>query len=94
MIKLEKLDKRHAGSAYFSHRAYITGLSSKDKGKEFLEVREWCWTTLGASCELNLYPESAKANWAWRIDDESSYRKDYYIYLTEEARTHFALKWI
>ena len=92
MLKLEKLDRRHNGSTWFTHRAYVSGTA--DRVKKFLEIREWAWTTFGPSCELNLYPASAKANWAWRVDDESSFRKEYYIYLTEEARTHFALKWI
>jgi hypothetical protein len=94
MLKLETLDRRHDGHQYFTHRVYVSGLSSTDKGKEFIEVRKWCWETFGPSCELSLYQHSEKEKWAWRIDDQKSYSKQYYIYLTEEARTHFALKWI
>ena len=94
MFKLEKLDKRHNGSAWFTHRAYVTGLPAADKSKEFLEIREWCWTTFGPSCELDIYHHSSRANWAWRFNNEKSYAIGHYIYLTDEARSLFIMKWI
>ena len=94
MLKLEKLDRRHNGSAWFTHRAYVTGLPAADKAKEFIEVREWCWATFGPSCELAIYNHHPRrANWAWRYDDSSSYDTQHYIYFTEEARSLFTLKW-
>ena len=90
MMLLEKLDGRHQGNLWFTHRSWFP----KRDTKAFLDVREWCWNTFGPSCELGLYSESKQANWAWRVDEERSYSVNYYIYLTEDARALFALKWI
>ncbi len=93
MLTLEKLDRRHSGNTRFTHRVFISGMGAQSNGKKFLELREWCWNTLGPSCELSLCYLNEATSWAWRMDDQKSFNQ-YYIYLTEEARTHFALKWI
>jgi hypothetical protein len=98
-MKIDILDKRHAGHTIFTHRVRIEVKDSSVHGAreaEFLKIREWCWEQFGPGCErdfAHLMPHGVlnEYRWAWYIDPNSSYKL--YIYLKEETMTLFALKW-
>lgn len=90
-LKLIKLDGRFDGWQWFSHRAEV--LYGDGMRTDYITIRQWCWENFGPSSELKLFywhPEP-KPNWCFFYDREN---RGYYIYLTEQARTHFALKWL
>lgn len=96
---IKKTDKRHSGNAIFE---YVVDIQSpgmgrrRDRLQQFLLVREWCWTAMGASCErdhwLFLHDTDAQPNdrWCWHTDFGN-----FKIYLcTEKEANWFKLKWL
>ena len=96
---IKKTDKRHTGSTIFE---YVVDVQNPGMGRrreriqQFLEVREWCWNTLGASSErehwLELYQTNQQSNerWCWHTDFGN-----FKIYLrTEKEANWFKLKWL
>lgn len=85
-MKLIRLDKRYAGHDYFTHCVNFT----RHEKLKFVEVREWCWTNFGASCELehyHLYTEPKV--WAWEV---SQYNTRIYL-KTDREINWYTLKW-
>lgn len=97
-FKIEKLDGRHKGSSYFSHRVLVQGLKL-ERLKEFQTVREWCWATWGPSCEREIYLsfafnkiENRPLHWAWHYEVQFD---ECYIYITGPKELElFTLKWL
>lgn len=101
MIEIRKTDKRHAGHDHF---AYVLEVKS-NPGKfdrqarhyEFEAVRQWAWTTWGASCErehwLNMNNNNrfpVNTHWCWHTEFN-----EMKIYLVSEKEANWAkLKWI
>lgn len=102
MIEIRKTDKRHTGSQHF---AYVLEVKSGPSEKfdrqarhvEFNAVREWAWTTYGASCDRehwltmganNRFP--VNPHWCWHTEFN-----ELKIYLTTEKEANWAkLRWI
>lgn len=100
---VEKLDGRHKGSNYFSHRIRVAG-PLVEVIYHFNSIREWCWSTWNPSFEresiLKLIWKSGglvngftlPKHWSWHIDRDGF---EYFIYLrTPEDLTMFELKWM
>ena len=101
MIEIRKTDKRHTGSQYF---AYVLEVKS-NPGKfdrparisEFDQVRQWAWTTWGASCDREHWVTMNVAtrfpvnpHWCWHTEFY-----DVKIYLASEKEvTWFKLRWL
>jgi hypothetical protein len=102
---LQKLDARHHGSAWFTHRVEVLG-DMETKAQMLHNVRIWCWETFGSSCELDYLNDCYKepvdptakkypwdlgitVDWAWRVDDRRMF-----VYLRNSALTNFQLKWM
>ena len=86
-MKIIKLTKQYSGHQYFK---YCVNYTYKDF-QQFIDQREWCWTTWGPSVELEFYRRTKNANvhWAW-ITDAHRVR----LYLgTEQDASHFVLRW-
>ena len=87
-MKVTKLDSRHTGHAWFTHRVTFEGhyqgcINSLSKS------REWLWTTFGPSREvgsIGFMDPIARPVWAW----ETNYNY-FRIYLTGQALTQFLL---
>jgi hypothetical protein len=98
-MKIEVLDKRHAGHSVFTHRVKIEAEDSSvyaARERRFIEIRNWCWENFGPGCERDLAHYSSAGgtpayNWGWHIDAANSSKL--YIYLKGEAMTLFSLKW-
>ena len=86
-MKIGKLDRRHNGHGIF--RYYVRFTSAELE--KFVDVRNWCWQTWGASCELDTFYhlENPNQKWGWVRD---SYNTK--IYLGSDAEYQwFLLKW-
>ena len=91
-----KLDKRHRGHGMFSHHVDFLvhqWIIDRDQAnKDFLQVRNWCWESLGPSQEIEFMTRPRKGEfipkWAWwRTDGHRS------LYFTEDALSAYILKW-
>lgn len=89
--RLSKLDRRHNGHQYFTHRVAIEG-DWKSMQKNFVAARTWLWDSFGASCEVGYMHWSwvdnglATPKWAW--DSEYNHMR---LYLTDEVLTKFLM---
>ena len=96
MITVSKLDGRHTGYKYFKYLVKTTFPS------EFFKLREWCWTTWGASKEIDDWLDdelreskidveiiSKNAHWAWQNNEYGTriYLKD------DDDVVLFRLRW-
>ena len=87
-IKVTKLDSRHTGSHWFTHRVTFEGhyqgcINSLSKS------REWLWTTFGPSREvgsIGYMDPNTRPQWAW----ETNYNY-FRIYLSGQALTQYLL---
>ena len=107
-LVVEKLDNRHKGVDFFSHRVRVAGPRAIIIPC-FNSIREWCWSTWNPSFELDSILSLAHLtgttggtftkllpyvpdHWAWMISRDGF---DYYIYLrSPEDLTMFELKWM
>jgi hypothetical protein len=101
-FKLKKLDKRYNGSNLFKFVAipdhskgiaFISGLVRRSQEqREFSEIRKWCWSQWGPSCELRLYRDDTEwTNPLWCWDSEHDNLR---IYLqSDKEAAWFKLKW-
>lgn len=99
-ITVRKTDKRHTGHDIFGYVADVQwpGIGRRsERINDFLEVRKWCWDTLGNSCERDHWLELHKKGlgndlnqrWCWQTDFGN-----FKIYLrTEKEANWFKLKW-
>ncbi len=99
-LTIKKTDKRHTGYDEFG---YVVDVQPPSLGRrterilDFLEIRQWCWETLGASCErehwLELNAKKAgtlNQRWCWHTDFGN-----FKIYIRTEADVNwFKLKWM
>lgn len=87
-MKVSKLDSRHTGHAWFTHRVTFEGhyqgcINSLSKS------REWLWFTFGPSREvgsIGYMDPNARPQWAW----ETNYNY-FRIYLSGQALTQYLL---
>jgi hypothetical protein len=88
-MKIKKLTRQFSGGDAFTHMVqYIY----KDADK-FVEHRQWCWETWGASCELEYYHKTGKLNdrWCWMSDYSNSRIRIYFA--SQKEASHFGLRW-
>jgi len=99
-VKIRKTDKRHTGHGVFLFVAEVEwpGLGRRtERMQGFIELRQWCWETLGMSCEREHWFELYKQNcavpnerWCWHTDFGN-----FKIYLRSEKEANwFKLKWL
>lgn len=86
-MKVEKLDRRHIGHFWFTHRVVIEGRRPAQRHK-WIQIRNWLWSQYGPSAERDLaipqYFNGQQPLWAWDSKLNS-------IYLRDEAVTMFQL---
>lgn len=99
-VDIKKTDRRHTGYGVFDYVADVQWLGIGRRSERmmfFNQVREWTWTTMGASCERDQWIELTKFNqpvpnerWCWHTDFGN-----YKIYLrTDKEANWFKLKWL
>lgn len=103
-LTIKKTDKRHTGNEYWKYLVIVERSANTVYGKAALiqktldlnTIREWCWTTYGPSCELELWmatPDgsiSKNDKWCWHTNFNN-----FKIYLhTEKEANWFKLKWL
>lgn len=97
--RVKKLDARFTGYPTFSHLIepvnvdrYVFATVYNARVETFLQMREWFWTTFGASREMRFMnphdPEISQLGWAW--DTEHNHMR---IYVKEKELNWFLLKW-
>lgn len=87
-MKISKLDSRHTGNQWFTHRVSFEG-HLQGRINSLSKSREWLWTTFGPSREvgsIGFMDPTARPVWAW----ETNYSY-FRIYLTGQALTQFLL---
>jgi len=85
-LNLVKLDKRHNGRQWFTHRAEFEG-DWRSRSVNFVTARNWLQERFCHSAELtHLHTYSTAPTWAW--DSEHGRR---IIYLTGSTLTQFIL---
>ena len=76
----------------FDYRAKMRG---NDGCAKFIEIRNWMWENYGPGLEretfwtTQYFQEVPTVRWVWWVNDGV-----YYIYLKDEALTHFTLKFL
>ena len=95
---MEVLDRRHNGFGRFKYRVEIGGVNQVDRIQNFNEIREWCWTIWGRSCEQEYARDRYFKDlpqvivWCWRKNPAEPHG---YIYLKDdEQASFFKLKWM
>ncbi len=103
-LTIKKTDKRHTGHSEWRHVVIVErrpsvafGNASRIQRQQDLnEIRNWCWTTMGPSCELEFWlmlPDDSPAKnnrWVWHTNFEN-----FKIYLRTDADVNwFKLKWL
>lgn len=83
----KKLDRRFEGYTDFKYCVeFRTGEMDK-----FCDIRNWCWTQFGPSCEIDIWRKVHNRNsaWCW-VNDEWKVR----IYFASDKEYQwFILKW-
>lgn len=87
-IRISKLDRRHTGNNWFTHRVSFEGpLQGRVNG--LCSAREWLWTMFGPSREITsigAMDPTQRPIWAWETD------YNYFrLYLSGPALTQFLL---
>ena len=103
-LTIKKTDRRHTGNDEWKHIVIVERYPTTPFGNSTIiqkqtdlnEIREWCWTTMGASCELEFWlnlPDGASGKnnrWCWHTNFDN-----YKIYLRTDADANwFKLKWL
>ena len=103
-LTIKKTDKRHTGNDCWRYIVVVERTKRTpfgnpaliQKGQDLNTIREWCWSTYGPSCELELWmslPEGSHSKndkWCWHTNF-----KNFKIYLrTEKEANWFKLKWL
>lgn len=86
-IKVSKLDRRHTGNMWYTHRVSIEG-GFWNRVNAFCEARDWLIDHYGKSREISFIghlKNQPKPVWSWQT--EYNYLR---LYLTAEAMTQFA----
>lgn len=88
-IKVARLDKRHTGHHWYSHRVTFEGGGYYNKVNGFCAARDWLTEQYGLSREVNFVGhlrDQPKPKWAWQT--EYSYHR---LYMTAEVAAHFGM---
>lgn len=88
IIKTARLDKRHTGHQWYTHRVTFTG-SYFDTVNSFCAARDWLTEQYGKSREVGFIGhlrEQPKPKWAFQT--EYSYFR---LYMTAEVAAHFGM---
>jgi len=103
-LTIKRTDKRHTGNKVWQYLAIVERLPVTPYGSPTMIqkaidlniIREWCWTTYGPSCELELWlslPDKAvgkNIHWCWHTNFNN-----FKIYLNSEKEANwFKLKWL
>lgn len=101
MIKIKKIDKRWKGGDLYLYMIHNPGHSIYDytkttRVKKFNEIRDWCHTTWGPSCEVDdvgilFDDESTYPAWSWTFDAKEGVRRIYFR--TEKEYMLAKLRW-
>jgi|688.fasta_scaffold2058404_1 hypothetical protein len=86
-IKISKLDRRHTGNQWFTHRVMFDG-AYPGKAINLCKAREWLWATFGPSREVSSIGYLSKEIPLWSWETNYSYFR---LYLSEQALTQFLL---
>lgn len=89
-IRISKLDGRHTGNNWFTHRVTFIG-HRQGCTNSLSKAREWLWVTFGPSREIQTFgftDPNSRPLWAWETDSTYSCFR---IYLTGQALTQFLL---
>ena len=87
-IKVIKLDKRHTGHQWYTHRVTFDG-DFWSRVNNFCAARDWLADHFGKSREVGFVGhlrDKPKPVWCWQTE-YSNFR----LYLSQEAMTHFVL---
>ena len=88
-LRVSKLDKRHTGNHWYSHRVTFEGGGYWNKTNAFCAARDWLQDTYGKSREVGFIGhlrDQPKPVWSW----ETNYNY-FRLYLTKESATAFGL---
>ena len=101
-LTIKKTDKRHTGHEQWQYLVIVErqpqtpfgSFTHLYKTKDLNQLREWCWTTYGPSCELEFWlrlPETERnCHWCWNTN-----YNNFKIYLRTDKETNwFKLKWL
>lgn len=103
-LTIKRTDKRHTGHQDWLYLVTVErqpisafgSMTTIQKIADLNTIREWCWTTYGPSCELELWLSAAdntpskNVHWCWHTN-----YNNYKIYLrTEKEANWFKLKWL
>ena len=85
-VSIEKMDKRFNGShlGFEFLVDFAAGATT-----EYREMRQWCWETLGPSCELDAMNGQDNFAWGWIRDN---YRTRILL-RSEKELAWFKLRW-
>jgi hypothetical protein len=86
--KITKLDSRYAGGQKFDY--CLEFYHPHSQGREFCEIREWCWQTWGPGRELKFLDYNTEYKWAFLVD---GYRTRIYLSGNEEL-SWYKLRWM
>ena len=76
-LKIQKLDRRNNGHKQWKYYVNVQPNATLITYKQlYSQIREWCWTTWGASKELNEWMVDSNVNvychnehWCWQNDE-------------------------
>jgi hypothetical protein len=103
-LTIKKTDKRHTGGGQWKWLVIVERRPAVPYGspamiqktQDLNEIRDWCWQTYGASCELEFWlrvPEDGQKRnekWCWHTNYDN-----FKIYLrTDKEVNWFKLKWL
>jgi hypothetical protein len=103
-LTIKKTDKRHSGNHEWQYLVVVErmanvtfgNMATIQKTADLNAIREWCWTTYGPSCELELWlavPENTpgkNTHWCWHTNFNN-----FKIYLrTDKEANWFKMKWL
>ena len=69
----QKLDARFTGHTFFKYRILLKGPRT-DRYVKFVQLRNWCWDTLGSSYERDILIDLAYSDdtftrkWSWHFE--------------------------
>lgn len=91
---ITRLDRRHKGVSQFSHYIIPIWNSKLQDRLDFIEWRNWCWTTWGPGMERDMAIDIGSSRnyvckWAWQTD---KWAKRLY-FQSEKELNWFVLTW-
>lgn len=77
--KVTRLDRRHTGYSFYAYSIAPTVRTMPETADLLVELRNWCWSTYGASAEIHYTRRGS--TWAW---DTEHGRKRIYLKSDQE----------